>query len=367
MWLEKLHLINFKSYEDNLFSFGSRVNCFVGPNGSGKTNLLDAIYTLSLTKSAFHSQDALAIRNDDIFFLLDGTFNDSLRRTQITCSVQRGHRKTFMADKKAYDKLSDHIGQFPVVLIAPDDTDLVRDGSEARRKFFDGVLSQADPSYLQNLLQYNKILAQRNALLKIFAERNYIDHDLLETYDQPLLAVMAQLYASKIAFMNRYIPLFKKHYHFLCSNQEDVHITYNSDLSNPEFPIDFKNNRTQDLYAQRTGKGIHKDEFIFAIDGMSLKKFGSQGQIKSFVVALKLAQFELMLIEQGKTPILLLDDIFDKLDEFRIQKLLDLIDSGLLGQVFITDARKERSMGILAPLKTAVTYFEIQKNSIAAV
>jgi DNA replication and repair protein RecF len=367
MWLEKLHLINFKSYEDNLFSFGSRVNCFVGPNGSGKTNLLDAIYTLSLTKSAFHSQDALAIRNDDIFFLLDGTFQDSQRRTQITCSVQRGHRKTFMADKKAYEKLSDHIGQFPLVLIAPDDTDLVRDGSEARRKFFDGVLSQSDAEYLRNLLQYNKILSQRNALLKIFSEKNYIDHDLLETYDQPLLKIMNLLYTRKVAFLNQYIPLFRKHYNFLCSNQEEVDITYKSHLMDPEFTIEFKKNRTQDLYAQRTGKGIHKDEFNFSIDGISLKKFGSQGQIKSFVVALKLAQFELMRLAQAKTPILLLDDIFDKLDEFRIQKLLDLIDTGLLGQVFITDARKERSMGILAHLKAEVTYFEIKKNSVAEV
>ncbi|CAG5009985.1 DNA replication and repair protein RecF [Dyadobacter sp. CECT 9275] len=361
MWLEKLHLTYFKSYEERVFTFGEHVNCIIGENGSGKTNLLDAIYFLTLTKSAFHNQDALGIRHSADFFLIDGIFSDLGRHTQITCSLQRGQRKVFMADKKNYDRLSEHIGLFPLVLIAPNDTDLIRDGSEERRRFFDGVLAQATPGYLNDFLQYNKILAQRNGLLKLFGERNYLDEDLLETYDEPLIYLSQSIYAHRKAFMDRFMPLFRKHYAFLSSEREEVDISYESELAGVDFPAAFRKNRSRDLYAQRTGKGAHKDEFVFEIDGVTLKKFGSQGQQKSFVIALKLAQFELLKAEKEKTPILLLDDIFDKLDDRRIHKLIELIDIGFLGQVFITDARPERSEKILERVQADVRFFEISK------
>ena len=361
MWLEKLHLTYFKSYEEKAFTFGEHVNCLVGENGSGKTNLLDAIYFLSLTKSAFHNQDALGIRHTADFFVLDGVFRDSNRNTQITCSMQRGQRKIFMADKKNYDRLSDHIGLFPLVLIAPNDTDLIRDGSEERRRFFDGVLAQATPGYLTDFLQYNKILSQRNGVLKLFAERNYVDEDLLETYNEPLIILSQRIHRHRSTFMGRFVPLFLKSYDFLSSGHEQVEVIYESEVASENFPAEFRKNRARDLHAQRTGKGIHKDEYTFEIDGVTLKKFGSQGQQKSFLIALKLAQFELLKEEKEKTPILLLDDIFDKLDDRRIQKLIELIDTGFLGQVFITDARPERSQKILENVKADVRFFEIEK------
>lgn len=361
MWLEKLHLTYFKSYEEKAFTFGERVNCLVGENGSGKTNLLDAIYFLTLTKSAFHNQDALGIRHANDFFVLDGIFHESGRNIQITCSFQRGQRKVFMADKKNYERLSDHIGLFPLVLIEPNDTDLIRDGSEERRRFFDGVLAQAAPGYLSDFLQYNKILLQRNGLLKLFAERNYVDEDLLETYNEPLIILSQRIYEHRSEFMKRFVPLFYKFYEFLSSGNEQVDVIYESELSGPNFPADFRKNQSKDLHAQRTGKGVHKDEYIFEIDGVTLRKFGSQGQQKSFLIALKLAQFELLKEEKEKTPILLLDDIFDKLDDRRIHKLIELIDTGFLGQVFITDARPERSQRILENVKADVRFFEIKK------
>ena len=360
MWLEKLHLTYFKSYEERVFAFGEHINCIIGENGSGKTNLLDAIYFLSLTKSAFHNQDAFSIMHDADFFLIDGVFNSAERQTQITCSYQKGQRKVFMADKKNYERLSEHIGLFPIVLIAPNDTDLIREGSEERRKFFDGVLSQAENGFLNALIRYNKILNQRNGLLKLFGERNYLDEDLLETYNEPIIELAETIYNFRKSFMERFLPLFQKHYRFLSTGKEQVSIAYESELAASDFPKVFRKNKSRDLHAQRTLKGPHKDEFVFEIDGNSVKKFGSQGQQKSFVIAMKLAQFELLKQEKKKTPILLLDDIFDKLDDKRINRLIELIDTGFLEQVFITDARPERSQRILEKVRAEVQFFEIQ-------
>ncbi|GAB2795119.1 DNA replication and repair protein RecF [Rhabdobacter roseus] len=362
MWLEKLHLTHFKNYEAGSYTFGERVNCLVGQNGSGKTNLLDAIYFLALTKSAFQNQDALTIQHEADFLVLDGIFRDGTRRTQITGSLQRGQRKVMMADKKAYDRLSDHIGRFPVVLIAPDDTDLVRDGSEERRRFFDGVLAQLTPAYLDDFLQYNKILSQRNSLLKIFAERNYLDEDMLETYNEPLIALAQRIYEHRRRFMEHFLPLVGRYYAYLSNERERVDLIYESEVARPDFPTEFRKHRSRDLHAQRTSKGIHKDDYVFEIDGRALRKFGSQGQQKSFVIALKLAQYELLALEKETQPILLLDDIFDKLDDLRIHKLIEMIDSGSLGQVFITDARPERSHRILDQVAADVRFFEIGKS-----
>ncbi|WP_025765207.1 DNA replication/repair protein RecF [Dyadobacter tibetensis] len=366
MWLEKLHLTYFKSYEERVFTFGPQVNCIIGENGSGKTNLLDAIYFLSLTKSAFQSQDALSVQHQADFFLIDGVFQAQERATQITCSYQKGQRKLFMADKKNYDRLSDHIGAFPLVLIAPNDTDLIRDGSEERRRFFDGVLSQAAGDYLQDFLQYNKILQQRNALLKLFGERNYLDQDLLETYNEPMVLYAQRIFQHRKHFMDRFLPLFRKYYKYLSSGKELVDITYESEVASADFPTEFRKNASRDLHAHRTLKGVHKDEYVFEIDRVSLKKFGSQGQQKSYLIALKLAQFELLKQEKGLTPILLLDDIFDKLDDRRIQQLIELIDDGFLGQVFITDARPERSQKILDKVKAEVRFYEIVGTDLQA-
>jgi DNA replication and repair protein RecF len=364
MWLEKLHLTQFKNYEEGSFTFSKRVNCIVGDNGSGKTNLLDAIYFLALTKSAFQNQDTLCINHSADFFVLDGIFHKQSRQIQITCSLQKGHRKVLMSDKKNYDRLSDHIGLFPLVMIAPDDTDLIKNGGEDRRKFFDAVLAQLQPGYLQDFLQYNKLLHQRNSLLKIFGERNYVDQVMLETYDEPLIELSYRIFRHRKTFIERFAPVFRQQYAFISDNRENVDIVYESEVSSATYAAEFRICQARDLHAQRTLKGVHKDEYVFEIDQLSLKKFASQGQQKSFAIALKLAQFELLAMEKGIKPLLLLDDIFDKLDDRRITKMITLVENGLFGQVFITDARPERSQEIFKQLSVDVLFFHTGKSSM---
>ncbi len=394
MYLERISLTNFKSYEADSYRFSTAINCIVGENGSGKTNLLDAIYFLALTKSAFSNQDGLSINHEGEFMMIDGVFvkvdidrqkleiselgknlvNEkdtptytlhsslptpvvSQKSDQITISLQRGQRKTVLHDKKPYERLNEHIGKFPVVLIAPNDTDLIREGSEERRKFFDGVLSQSDANYLSDLQLYNRLLDQRNGLLRQFAERNYLDQDLLDVYSEPLLELAFKLYQQRSRFAQSFCPIFQKHYANLSESREVVEVIYESELASADFRREFKMNRQRDVAAQRTTKGAHKDDYAFEIDGHSVKKFGSQGQQKSFVVALKLAQFELLSQEKELKPLLLLDDIFDKLDDRRIQKLIGMMTDGTFGQIFITDARPERTEQLLAGLQTEVKFF----------
>lgn len=379
MHLEKLSLTNFKNYEDGRYEFGRQVNVIVGPNGSGKTNLLDAIYFLALSKSAFHTQDALSILHNADYFIIDGIFiehEDEImpgRPVQITISLQRGQRKVLMADKKPYERISDHIGRFPVVLIAPNDTDLVREHSEDRRHFFDGVLSQLDPNYLRDYLTYQQVLKQRNSLLKLFAERNQVDNDLLDTYDEPLLELGQKIHDRRKQFVDEFLPGFRAHYAYLSDSREEVGIVYESEVSNPNFADEFRHFRRRDTVLQRTTMGIHKDDYSFLIgDGsgefVPLKKFGSQGQQKTFVIALKLAQFDQLQAEKEVKPILLLDDIFDKLDDRRISKLIQRMDEGIdpahrFGQLFITDARPERTRELLHTVKADVRFLEIGYDS----
>lgn len=365
MHLEKLSLTNFKNYEDGRYSFGQQVNVIVGPNGSGKTNLLDAVYFLALSKSAFQSQDTLSILHQADYFIIDGIFEEhDDREVQITISLQRGQRKVLMADKKPYERMSEHIGRFPVVLVAPNDTDLVREHSEDRRHFFDGVLSQLDANYLRNYLMYQQILKQRNSLLKLFADQSQVDNDLLDTYDVPLLDLGQKIHDRRKQFVDEFLPSFREHYAYLSDDREEVTIIYESEVSNPAFADDFRHFRRRDTVLQRTAMGIHKDDYSFIIgtgsgESVPLKKFGSQGQQKTFVIALKLAQFDALQTEKGIKPILLLDDIFDKLDDRRIGKLIQRMDEGAFGQLFITDARPERTRELLNQVKADVRFFEI--------
>lgn len=360
MYLQKLSLTNFKSYDYNTFEFSPRVNCIVGENGIGKTNLLDAIYFLALTKSSISNQDTLSINHEADFMMIEGNF-ESEKNTLITVALQKGQKKAVLHDKKAYEKLSEHIGKFPVVLLSPNDTDVIRDGSEERRKFFDGVMAQLDAEYLENLLQYNRLLLQRNSLLKQFAERHYVDDLLLDIYTDPLVEVSLKIYQARIVFTENFLPIFKKHYEVLSDARESVEMIYESEVSNDDFVALFRRNRHRDLAAQRTTLGSHKDDFIFEINGFTLRKFGSQGQQKSFVIALKLAQFEMLSVAKGFAPILLLDDIFDKLDDKRIQQLINMMTDGTFNQVFITDARPERTRELLEKLVVDIKYFEVKK------
>lgn len=365
--LKGLHLTNFKSYAEGTFEFSDRINAIVGENGSGKTNLLDAIYFLALTKSAFSSQDMQALRHAADFMRLEGEFHwaplhpaDAERHERLSLSLPRGQRKTVAREDKPYDRLTDHIGRIPVVLMAPNDTDLVREGPEERRKFFDGVLSQLNAGYLTDLLQYNRLLEQRNHLLRQFHERHRMDADLLAAYDAPLLELAQRLYTARLLFINEFLPVFQQQYALLSESREQVHIAYLSDLAGaPDFAAGFLQNRPRDLAAQRTTLGVHRDDFEFLFDGQPLKKFGSQGQQKSFVVALKLAQFQFIFQEKGLRPLLLLDDIFDKLDDRRITQLMARMADGTFGQVFLTDARPERTRQLLSTLPIEVRFHEI--------
>lgn len=362
MRIERLLLIQFKNYREANFEFGDQLNCFLGENGSGKTNLMDAIYFLALTKSAFHSQDQLSISHEAEYFMLDGVFAEGDRKTKVKCSVHRSQRKALFADGKPYEKLSEHIGRFPVVLVEPGDTDLIREGSDARRKFFDGVLSQVNGGYLADLLSYNKYLGQRNAVLRIFAERGQIDHMMLDAYDGPMLALCRKISRERQDFVVLFEALFQKHYRYLSRGKESVQIVYESEIPEDDFEARFRQQRTVDFHAQRTTKGLHKDEYLFNFDGVPVKKFGSQGQLKSFALAMRLAQFELMERYKGMKPVLLLDDVFDKLDEFRIERLASLIEEGAFGQVFISDARPDRSRQLFERLSCDKKIFDINKE-----
>ncbi len=354
MHLEKLQLVHFKNYENRFFTFSEGLNCILGPNGSGKTNLLDAVYFLGYCKSAIHSQDALSIQFEADYMQIEGMFKKD-ETELIGCHIPRIGKKTFLQGKVPYERLSDHIGKYPAVLILPDDTDLVRDGSETRRKLFDGILSVIHPEYLQDFMVYSKVLDQRNSLLKLFAERQSVDHDLLQIYTDQLIEIGKRIFLMRTTFIEKFTPLLLKHYAYLTDKAEEISIVYTSEWQSEDFETLFKKTINQDLAAQRTTKGIHKDDYVFSINQQALKKYGSQGQRKSYVMAIRMAQFEIITETKGFKPILLLDDIFDKLDENRIQKLVQMIKENVFSQIFLTDAR---------PLRTRQLFQDLDVNFI---
>lgn len=367
MYLKSLQVKQFKSYEEDQFQFIPEINCIVGENGIGKTNLLEAIHFLSMTKSARGIPDQLCVKHEEAYFMVQGTFvyqkqdasGLAASETQITCAFQKGNKKSFLRDQKPYTRLADHIGNYPVVLMDPHDTDLVRESSDTRRRFFDGMMSQMDRSFLDQLLRYNRIVQQRNMLLKQFAEQNRIDRIQLESYHQPLVELGESLHHARIEFLKIFIPSFQEHYAKLSDDREQVMIHLESSFQLGSLDESLKNAEPIDLISQRTSVGIHRDDFSFEINSYPLKKFGSQGQQKSFVVALKLAQFDTLTSIKPRKPLLLLDDIFDKLDDKRIQRLVQMMSEDHFGQVFITDARPERTKSLLKDLKSNIQYLEL--------
>lgn len=364
MHLESLQLLNFKNYLEVDLHWSPRINVLTGRNGSGKTNLLDAIYYLGFTKSAFSSSDSQCITLGQPFFLIKGNIIADERSRQIYCSVHVGTKKVFKDELLEYEKLSEHIGKYPIVLIAPDDVDLVKEGSEGRRRFFDGLISQLDKIYLDQLIQYNHALKLRNGLLKLYGERkSVIDWTAIESYDKLLVGFGGFIYERRRLFINEFLPVFQKYYRYLVQNLEFTEIRYASELSEKNLQEGLLETRHRDATLQRTNFGIHRDDFEFILEGEGLKRFGSQGQQKCFVIAMKLAQFDIIATHKGFKPILLLDDIFDKLDDFRIARLLELVKSEF-GQLFITDARPERTKGLLDQIKVQSTIFNIQQGNV---
>ncbi|UXP33289.1 DNA replication/repair protein RecF [Reichenbachiella agarivorans] len=364
MFLQSLKLSNFKNYQSEEVDFCDHINCFVGLNGSGKTNILDAIYYLSLTKSAFNSIDSQNIRHGESFFAVKGNFLLKERERLVHCSLKSQEKKLFKVDGQEYEKLSQHIGQFPVVMIAPNDDELIRESNEVRRKFFDSIISQYDQEYLSWLIKYNHHLKQRNALLKTFKESRRFDDTLLTNYDHTLIHVGKLIAGRRQAFIQEYQPYFQRNYHMISEDREQVQITYNSKGLASDFEAQFNKSRERDMVMLRTLVGVHRDEYLFSINGQALKKYGSQGQQKSSLISLKLAQFEFVKDHLSITPILLLDDIFDKLDDHRIKKMLEIIASDRFKQIFITDAREERTRSLLQNQFDPLKIFKVEDGTI---
>ncbi len=359
MFLKQLNLINYKNISQKDFTFDSKINCFVGKNGVGKTNILDAIYHLSYTKSYFNPLAIQNIKHDEDFFLLDAVFDKENRDEKIACSLKKGQKKVVKRNNKVYEKLSEHIGFIPLVIISPSDSDLISEGSETRRRFIDSVISTQDNLYLNELIQYQKLISQRNALLKYFALNQTFDKDNLAIYDEQIVLLGNIIFEKRQQFLAQFIPIFKKYYAEISNEAESVDLVYQSQLLEKSFEDLLIENLNKDRAIQYTSSGIHKDDLSFEIGGYPVKKFGSQGQQKSFLIALKLAQFEFLKQKSGSAPILLFDDIFDKLDASRVEKIVTMVNNDVFGQIFISDTHEERTEAIVKQTHQSYKIFRL--------
>lgn len=364
MLLTQLSLINFKNYEEANLTFSNTINCFLGDNGGGKTNLLDAIYYLSFCKSYFNPIDSQNIKHDFPFFVVEGYFNKNNKKEVVYCGMKRGQKKVFKHNKKEYERLAEHIGKIPLVIISPADTALILDGSDVRRKFIDGIISQYDNSYLNHLINYNKALNQRNLLLKSFWLNRNFDAASLEIWDNQLVQFGDVIYQARKKFISDFSPFFQKYYDLLSQQKEKVSLIYQSQLNEGEFNALLQENLAKDRANHYSNIGIHKDDLIFNIGEHPIKKFGSQGQQKTYLLALKLAQAELIQYIKQTNVTLLLDDIYDKLDSKRMGQLLTLVGSEKFGQIFITDTAFDRIPDLLRKEMLTFKAFKISNGTI---
>lgn len=362
MILERLSILSYKNIDQADLSFSPKVNCFLGNNGMGKTNLLDAIYYLSFCKSHNNLIDSQNIKHDADLSLIQGYYKqDNGKEDEFFCGIKRRQKKQFKRNKKEYEKLSDHIGCLPLVMISPADSDLITGGSEERRKFMDVVLSQFDKEYLQSLIRYNKALQQRNALLK---SEMQTDGSLYEIWEEQLAAEGIIIYQKRKSFIDEFVPTFQHYYNFICQSNETVSLTYESQLAEGNLLDLLKQKRDRDKILGYTTTGVHRDDLDMQLGDYSIKKVGSQGQNKTYVVALKLAQFD-FLQKSGKiTPILLLDDIFDKLDSSRVEQIVKLVAGDNFGQIFITDTNREHLDEILRELNSEYHLYQVQSGEV---
>lgn len=366
MYLKQLSLINFKNYTEASVLFNPKLNCFTGANGMGKTNLLDAIYYLSFCKSCFNTVDSQSISFEQDFFMIQGLFDNGQETDEVYCGVKRAQKKVFKRNKKEYEKLSDHIGLFPLVMISPADTILITGGSDHRRRFIDGIISQFDKLYLEHLVQYNHILQQRNALLKQFYITRSFDSISLEVWDEQLVKYGSYIHHARENFLKEFIPVFENYYKLISSTNEQVSLHYISTIQQ-DYKTTLQAAIKKDCALEHTSVGIHRDDLNFLLNDNQIKKFASQGQQKTYLLALKLAQYEFIKNKKGVKPILLLDDIHDKLDARRLEKLIELVASPEFGQIFITDTHPDRMKNLFYKSSNSRKIFSVENAQIKEV
>lgn len=366
MKLEKLNIIQFKNNQESSIELSPRINIFVGDNGAGKTNILEAIYYLSFCKSPFNPTDKQNIMHGEQFFMIKGDYlreQESIDKVHINYQIEK--RKILKRNDKEYDRLADHIGEFPLVMISPSDSNLIYGGSEDRRKYIDGVISQFDRNYLSTLLNYNKVLQQRNAFLKTLAENQHKDKSILEILDQKLCKDGIEIHHKRKEFLREFIPLIQSYYKFISNEKEVAGINYLSQLTNNDFFQLLQENQSRDIMLRHSSKGIHRDDLEFQLDGFPVKNYGSQGQQKSFLVALKIAQFEYTFAKKKYKPLLLLDDIFDKLDINRVEQLMKLVSRNEFGQIFISDTNEDRIKSIFDKINVEKQIFMVNNGTLS--
>lgn len=367
MHIEEISIVNFKNLKDVQVGFSSKLNCFIGKNGAGKTNLLDAVYYLSFCKSFSNSVDLLNICHDESFFMLNGNYKRLDSSENISCGLKKGYKKQFKRNSKIYKKLVDHIGLLPLVMITPSDVDLILGGSDERRKFMDGVISQYNQQYLNDLLKYNHALAQRNILLKQFASDRFFDKDLLELWDFQLIEFGTRIHEQRKEFVEKLIPVFQRYYSYISEENEIVSLVHQSALYENKLEDLLKSSQHKDRAIQYTTQGIHKDDLVFYLGDYPMKKLGSQGQKKTYLVALKLAQFDFVKEISGIKPILLLDDVFDKLDQFRVEQIVKVVAGEQFGQIFLTDTNREHLDIIIKKMDADFRIFQVDSGNIELV
>lgn len=361
MQLESISILNYKNIRESNLQFSPKINCFLGDNGMGKTNFLDSIYYLSFCKSHSNSIDTQNISHDEEFFMITGEYLRNDSPESIYCALKRRQKKQFRRNKKEYDRLSDHIGLLPLVMVSPDDAELISGGSEERRKFIDGVISQYNKTYLHHLLNYSTLLKQRNTLLK---DERQQDETVFGILEEQMDMLGSYIYGERHQFITSFVPVFQEFYSRISGGFEKVSLIYNSQYTgNPSLLEKLKTTRNRDRLIGYTTSGIHKDELDMWLDEYPIKRVGSQGQNKTYLISLKFAQFEFLKKIHGFKPILLLDDIFDKLDSKRVSQIVSLVASDLFGQIFITDTNREHLDGILAELNHEARIFTVDQGS----
>lgn len=363
MILKRISILNYKNLEQAELSFSPKLNCFFGQNGMGKTNLLDAIYFLSFCKSAGNPIDSQNIRHEADFFVIQGFYEEQDGTPEeIYCGMKRRQKKQFKRNKKEYPRLSDHIGFLPLVMVSPADNELISGGSEERRRFMDVVISQYDKEYLDALIRYNKALLQRNSLLKSEVP---VDEELFTIWEEMMAQTGEVVFRKREAFVQEFIPIFQSFYSFISQDKEQVELSYDSHARNASLLEVIRNSRVRDQIMGYSLHGIHKDDLNMMLGGFPIKREGSQGQNKTYLVALKLAQFDFLKRTGRTVPLLLLDDIFDKLDASRVEQIIKLVGGDGFGQIFITDTNREHLDSILHKIGGDYRMFQVEHGNIS--